>query len=489
MISMEKDKPVGEKETASIRFHSIRFTRPLLMIVPLIVMALVFTPGMVLVCILAEIIMFLLLVPGVAHAYTVRFGPAGPCHEIITGKAIDLLEKEAKIRNLPHWEEIRVFRQKLMEGARDEDYFLDKVPGEPAQEDESVKLMHYYNPISGKPLPDDFPVMDTGDKNQEKHPLIQVSAIQRGMDHESKLMKAYESGNFEKVYWYLGRICHLLQDLTVPAHVHGDLHWLDFEDDFENQVDYYARSGRMRNYSITNHYFMKLYRRYREREYGFFKDLLPAFMHNTAFHSYLRSLFKLENMLTDPENSTKERSSFIRGTSGEQDKKRNYLADKNKKRLYEDEGNWRQCAEKPGYVYVKKVTEVIPFYWRELNKHNLSLWDLYYNYFVGWAINSTAALLMLWYEMIPRLETVLENRTVNEDDPVCHTSFRVRNLGGIREKIVIDLEDIPPYISPVLRQKKRPLRRDLHNTSRFELELDPGEDAKIDLEFSGNPVQ
>ena len=93
---------------------------------------------------------------------------------------------------------------------------------------------------------------------------------------------------------------------------------------------------------------------------------------------------------------------------------------------------------------------------------------------------------MLWYELGPRLETVLENSTASDhEEPTCYTSFRVENKGGIREKIIIELEGIPSYMEPVLRHKKRPLKRDLSNPSRFELDLDSGEGAKIDIKISG----
>jgi hypothetical protein len=213
-------------------------------------------------------------------------------------------------------------------------------------------------------------------------------------------------------------------------------------------------------------------------------------MHNIAFHTFTRSTFRID--FSDESLAGKQKpdygKSFLAGKVKDRGKERCYLEDKNGKRIYEDTGDWKKCSEKPDYIYIRKVQEVVPFYWREINKNNLSLWELYYKYFIGWAINATAALLMLWYEMIPRLETALEDgTTADAEEPVCYSSFRVRNLGGIKERIIIELEGIPPYITPVLRQKNRPLKRDLHNPSKFELDLESGEDAKIDLELSGKP--
>ncbi len=40
----------------------------------------------------------------------------------------------------------------------------------------------------------------------------------------SKVISPYISGDLGKAYYWLGRVAHLLQDLTVPAHVHDDTH-------------------------------------------------------------------------------------------------------------------------------------------------------------------------------------------------------------------------------------------------------------------------
>jgi len=42
----------------------------------------------------------------------------------------------------------------------------------------------------------------------------------------------YQQGAYDAAYFQFGRICHLIQDMTAPAHVHGDVH-ID-GDDFES---------------------------------------------------------------------------------------------------------------------------------------------------------------------------------------------------------------------------------------------------------------
>jgi hypothetical protein len=49
-------------------------------------------------------------------------------------------------------------------------------------------------------------------------------------------VEAYKKGEKGKAYWYLGRIAHLLADMSVPAHVHGDSHvkkGVDGKDSYE----------------------------------------------------------------------------------------------------------------------------------------------------------------------------------------------------------------------------------------------------------------
>jgi len=42
--------------------------------------------------------------------------------------------------------------------------------------------------------------------------------------HQPGLVESYAAGAKETAYWYLGHVAHLLADMTVPAHVHGDPH-------------------------------------------------------------------------------------------------------------------------------------------------------------------------------------------------------------------------------------------------------------------------
>jgi len=42
--------------------------------------------------------------------------------------------------------------------------------------------------------------------------------------HQPGLIESYAAGAKDVAYWYLGHVGHLLADMTVPAHVHGDAH-------------------------------------------------------------------------------------------------------------------------------------------------------------------------------------------------------------------------------------------------------------------------
>jgi hypothetical protein len=44
-----------------------------------------------------------------------------------------------------------------------------------------------------------------------------------------KAVEKYSAGNKDTAYYFLGRIAHLLGDMATPAHVHGDVHSLQWE--------------------------------------------------------------------------------------------------------------------------------------------------------------------------------------------------------------------------------------------------------------------
>ena len=50
------------------------------------------------------------------------------------------------------------------------------------------------------------------------------SAPDRALDYWNILIDQYKQGEKEAAYFNLGKVCHLLEDMCTPAHVHGDCH-------------------------------------------------------------------------------------------------------------------------------------------------------------------------------------------------------------------------------------------------------------------------
>ncbi len=66
------------------------------------------------------------------------------------------------------------------------------------------------------------------------------SAYERGIEMWNKAIYSYVyENNKTKAYYYLGRAVHLLEDMSVPAHVHLDAHWGPYGDDsYEEYISY-----------------------------------------------------------------------------------------------------------------------------------------------------------------------------------------------------------------------------------------------------------
>jgi len=96
---------------------------------------------------------------------------------------------------------------KIIDGSAEEDYLGIYVNANP--------LNHFWNP--------DVP--DNGEYDENSIPLSIKSSWRRAEGFWIDYVKpSYKKGNIEKSYYWLGRIVHLLQDTTVPAHMHEDSH-------------------------------------------------------------------------------------------------------------------------------------------------------------------------------------------------------------------------------------------------------------------------
>ncbi|MFZ4860168.1 MAG: right-handed parallel beta-helix repeat-containing protein, partial [Desulfuromonadaceae bacterium] len=80
--------------------------------------------------------------------------------------------------------------------------------------DATIFFHHFYNPYNSDDSTNGLNYGNSG-----------ARAIARSYWGSAK--SAYAAGNRELAYWYLGKITHLLSDVSVPAHVHRDAHGTD----------------------------------------------------------------------------------------------------------------------------------------------------------------------------------------------------------------------------------------------------------------------
>jgi MYXO-CTERM domain-containing protein len=157
--------------------------------------------------------------PARAHAYEPR-----ETHRWLTRMAAEHL-----VRAYPGtYDELLDYVDVVAEGAEHEDNFFLDGDDDP----ETLRVMrHFFRPTDGAGL-----ALGEG----ERFPSSLEWALPNDLNawHWGNGIAAYASGDKNEAYFVLGHIVHLVQDLTVPAHTHLDIHPPPFGDDFEN----YAKS-------------------------------------------------------------------------------------------------------------------------------------------------------------------------------------------------------------------------------------------------------
>ena len=83
--------------------------------------------------------------------------------------------------------------------------------------------------------------------------LDPMTAVSKGCWAFLEACDQYSSGDKEKAYWYLGRAVHCLQDMSVPAHVHCDIHIiLDSYESWTKEIENYTKWNASNVNSILN---------------------------------------------------------------------------------------------------------------------------------------------------------------------------------------------------------------------------------------------
>ena len=169
----------------------MKMKRPLLIIIGLLVTVAFFIPG--------------------AGAYMTRLDDE-QVHEYIAEQALELY-------NQSHPDsEIKSNFTNIWNGAGhedDKDHVYDR-------EGAYTTLSHFWNADLGPDDPVQYPnTYNTGNSWQKAQTLWGMAVGE------------YRNGRKDNAYQYLGHVSHLLADMSVPAHVHEDMHWPD-DDCFED---------------------------------------------------------------------------------------------------------------------------------------------------------------------------------------------------------------------------------------------------------------
>ncbi len=136
----------------------------------------------------------------------------------------------------------------IIEGARDEDSILTVTipPVENPFGQDFPWLRHFSHGGDGSELLlglDDWyiPGYDEGANDSFYSGYEQAEHYYSGWGSFEGLVSIYDSGNRASAYYYLGHIAHLLEDFTVPAHVHGDVHAVGLPSPWDD-LDYYEKT-------------------------------------------------------------------------------------------------------------------------------------------------------------------------------------------------------------------------------------------------------
>lgn len=140
-------------------------------------------------------------------------------HRWLTRQAAELLVARYPGR----YDELLVYLDDVAAGAEHEDdYFLD---GDTDPTTLRVQR-HFFRPTDGAGL-----AMD-GRQFPSSFEWAVIGSEQNEWDWGDGL-RAYGAGDKQAAYFALGHVVHLVQDLTVPAHVHLDVHGPPAGDDYE----------------------------------------------------------------------------------------------------------------------------------------------------------------------------------------------------------------------------------------------------------------
>ena len=225
-------------------------------------------------------IVFVLLVASSINAYKVD-PPNQVVHQYITNESGDVwkllpYEMRSNLKNLPN---------STIDATGDYDWGDDIIIGSGEEDKPStLSLGHFWNP--------DDPRGGNYSAGLSYGVSFESSYERARRYWISKVIPNYILGKEEKAYYWLGHIVHLLEDATVPAHVHLDIHPggsnSDNVEEFTVLTNDYYNSGSNPNYKHFKGTAL-------QNKYYKYENLIPGFNWNEvdARHLDTLELFRL----------------------------------------------------------------------------------------------------------------------------------------------------------------------------------------------------
>ncbi|MCI5157086.1 MAG: hypothetical protein D3906_01355 [Candidatus Electrothrix sp. AUS1_2] len=230
--------------------------------------------------------------------------------------------------------------------------------------DKYTWLSHAYNPITQKSW-DNKELYDSliNDGTEYDH------ALQRSIILWKNMIKFRNSSDAQEnrlTYFTLGRLCHLVQDMTSPAHVHADFHGTgdDAEEYAEKYIDEIMNRLPPLEIKKPTTHGLRIEHPYRE-------DLRKAdnifyFMKHLAFKTYFMTSYYGGELIREvgdvqPDSELKRMFPYNNGKGLRYDPggymKDAYIID-NVGYLWpngEKNNDWWPCPEDPGYYYLEEI--------------------------------------------------------------------------------------------------------------------------------------
>ena len=158
-------------------------------------------------------------------AYNVCADDNACTHEKMVGYALDLL-------NLGPGSEAEIFRETMKAGAGDEDVF-DHIYGYPNHlilAEAIITMTHFWDADPGDNTPSTYGDFEGPVDIIDTSFIVTENALQKARHFWTLALGSYARNDKQKAYEYLGHIAHLLGDLSIPTHAHGDAHVDAFND-------------------------------------------------------------------------------------------------------------------------------------------------------------------------------------------------------------------------------------------------------------------